>query len=148
MRAFILALSMVVASSSVVAQSESASPGIARVAKLQQMKNNLGLTDEQVNQMREIRQAGGTREDVRAVLSPEQQAKAVKLRQSQKGKDMKRKGRLQHLDLGDEQVAKIQSIRQSGGSREEIRAVLTPEQRAELDASHDRRPSAGASPEH
>ena len=50
------------------------------------MKKSLGLTDQQVSEMRAIRQAGGSRDDMRAVLNPEQQATAVKLRQAHKGK--------------------------------------------------------------
>ena len=45
------------------------SGGGDRVARMQK---NLGLTDEQVKQMREIRERGGSREEMRAVLTEEQ----------------------------------------------------------------------------
>ena len=94
-------------------------------------------------QMRDIRQAGGSREDMNAVLNPEQQAKVAKLRKTHKGKGGDRKRRLQQLDLSDEQKTQIQDIRKEGGSREEVRAVLTPEQQAKLDAAHEKNKEAG-----
>jgi hypothetical protein len=39
----------------------------------------------------------------------------------------------QHLGLSDGQVSEMQEIRANGGSREEMRAVLTDEQRAQAD---------------
>jgi len=40
--------------------------------RLARMQRNLGLTDDQVKQMREIRERGGSREEMRAVLTEEQ----------------------------------------------------------------------------
>ena len=144
MKALILALSLTVASAGVLAQSEDERPSGNKVAKLERMQNNLGLTDEQLDQMRDIRQAGGSRDDMYAVLNPEQQAKAAKLRKTHKGKGGDRKRRLQQLDLSDEQKTKIQNIRKEGGSREEVRAVLTPEQQAKLNTAHEKNNGAGA----
>ena len=144
MKALILALSLTLVSSAVLAQSESEPPSGNKVAKLERMQNNLGLTDEQVEQMRDIRQAGGSREDMHAVLNPEQQAKAAKLRKAHNGKGGDRKRRLQQLDLSDEQKTKIENIRKEGGSREEVRAVLTPAQQAKLGAAHEKHKGAGA----
>jgi Spy/CpxP family protein refolding chaperone len=144
MKALILALSLTVASAGVLAQSEDEPPSGNKVAKLERMQNNLGLTDEQLDQMRDIRQAGGSREDMNAVLNPEQQAKVAKLRKTHKGKGGDRKRRLQQLDLSDEQKTQIQNIRKEGGSREEVRAVLTPEQQAKLDTAHEKNKGAGA----
>ena len=148
MKVLILALSLTLVSSAVLAQSEDEPPSGNKVAKLERMQNNLGLTDEQVQQMRDIRQAGGSREDMNAVLNPEQQAKAVKLRKTHKGKGGDRKRRLRQLDLSDEQKTQIQNIRKEGGSREEVRAVLTPEQQAKLDAAHENHKEAGGHAEH
>ena len=39
------------------------------------MQEHLGLSDEQLQQMQEIRAQGGTREEMHAVLTEEQQAK-------------------------------------------------------------------------
>jgi Spy/CpxP family protein refolding chaperone len=144
MKALILALSLTVASAGVLAQSEDEPPSGNKVAKLERMQNNLGLTDEQLDQMRDIRQEGGSREDMNAVLNPEQRAKAAKLRKTHKGKGGDRKRRLQQLDLSDEQKTQIQNIRKEGGSREEVRAVLTPEQQAKLDTAHEKNKGAGA----
>jgi Spy/CpxP family protein refolding chaperone len=144
MKALILALSLTVASAGVLAQSEDERPSGNKFAKLERMQNNLGLTDEQLDQMRDIRQAGGSRDDMYAVLNPEQQAKAAKLRKTHKGKGGDRKRRLQQLDLSDEQKTKIQNIRKEGGSREEVRAVLTPEQQAKLNTAHEKNNGAGA----
>jgi Spy/CpxP family protein refolding chaperone len=144
MKALILALSLTVASAGVLAQSEDERPSGNKFAKLERMQNNLGLTDEQLDQMRDIRQAGGSREDMNAVLNPEQQAKVAKLRKTHKGKGGDRKRRLQQLDLSDEQKTQIQNIRKEGGSREEVRAVLTPEQQAKLDTAHEKNKGAGA----
>ena len=48
MKALILALSLTLVSSAVLAQSEDEPPSGNKVAKLERMQNNLGLTDEQV----------------------------------------------------------------------------------------------------
>lgn len=45
--------------------------GPERMAKMQQ---HLGLSDDQVAQMREIRQNGGSREEVHAVLNDDQRS--------------------------------------------------------------------------
>lgn len=144
MKALILALSLTLVSSAVLAQSENEPPSGNKVAKLERMQNNLELTDEQVAQMRDIRQAGGSREEMHAVLNSEQQTKAAKLRETHKGKSGDRKRRLRQLDLSDKQKTQIQNIRKEGGSREDVRAVLTPEQRAKLDAAHEKHKEAGA----
>ena len=47
MKALILALSLTLVSSAVLAQSEDEPPSGNKVAKLERMQNNLGLTDEQ-----------------------------------------------------------------------------------------------------
>ena len=43
-----------------------------------------------------------------------------------------------HLELSDEQVAEMRRIREDGGSREEVRAVLTEEQQAKWDQARER----------
>lgn len=43
-------------------------------ARLQRMQQHLQLTDEQVQEIRTIRADGGKREDIRVVLTEEQQA--------------------------------------------------------------------------
>ena len=64
----------------------------AALAKMQglltmrRMQENLGLSDEQVTQMREIRENGGGREDIRAILTDEQLATMKERRGQNKGK--------------------------------------------------------------
>ena len=116
---------------------------------MMRMQNELDLTDEQVKKMREIRDQGGSMAEMQAVLTPEQQAKAAKLRKEHAGEREERKARMQeHLGLSDEQKAKMAEIRKQGGSREEMRAVLTPEQQAKFDAkrSQHRGPGRKANP--
>ena len=44
----------------------------------------------------------------------------------------------EHLELTDAQVEEIRAIREAGGGREEVRAVLTDEQREKADAARER----------
>ena len=132
MKKFVMALSLALATSIALAQTPGSPTGGGKSAPAAHMKDELGLTDEQVRKMREIREAGGSREEMNAVLTPEQQAKAAEMRKAHTGKRMDHMQ--EFLGLSDEQAAKIEQLRKSGGSREEIRAVLTPEQQAKLDA--------------
>ena len=144
-----IALGLALASSITLAQAQDGQqggpkaggkgPGMAR------MQQELGLTDEQLEQMREIRQNGGTREEVQAVLTPEQQAQAAELKKAHKGKGANRMKK--KLGLSDEQAAQIKEIQEAGGSREEIRAVLTPEQQANFDKMRSKRKGKAAQSE-
>jgi periplasmic protein CpxP/Spy len=110
-----------------------------KVAPPAQLKNDLGLTDEQVKKMREIRDNGGTREEMQAVLTPEQRAKQEELRKQHRGQ---RKSQMQQqMGLTDAQMKQMQEIRRKGGTREEMRAVLTPEQQAKFDARRAAHPA-------
>jgi Spy/CpxP family protein refolding chaperone len=117
--------------------------------RIAQMEDKLGLTDEQVQKMREIRDNGGSMADMRAVLTPEQQVKAAQLRKEHKGDLDERKAQMQQaLGLSDEQMAKMAQVRKDGGSREDMRAVLTPQQQAKFDAMRSQHgPKAPAPPE-
>jgi Spy/CpxP family protein refolding chaperone len=117
MKALILALGFTLASSVALAQV----PGDGS-SRMERMQKELDLTTEQVQQIRDIKKNGGSREEMRAVLTPEQQAKAVELRKAHGGKNAGGFERLKEgLGLSDEQVA-------------QMRAILTPEQQAKLDA--------------
>lgn len=52
----------------------------------------------------------------------------------------------QNLGLSQEQADQIRSIRQNGGSREDIRNVLTEEQRAQMDEHRANRSGNGDRP--
>jgi len=57
--------------------------GVDRQAQFQQ---KLNLSDEQISQMQEIRQNGGTREEIHAVLSDEQRAMVTEHRSEMNGR--------------------------------------------------------------
>ena len=67
-----------------------------RGKNLERMQERLGLSDAQVEEMREIRANGGSREDVRAVLTDEQRSQAQQWREENPDKARKMKLR-QHL---------------------------------------------------
>ena len=136
MKKFIMVLGLALASSVALAQPGGGSPGGEKAARMQE---ELGLTQEQIQQMRDIREGGGTRQEMRAVLTPEQQAKAAQLKKERHGSREDRTARMQqHLGLSDTQVAEIQEIREAGGSREDVRAVLTPEQQAQFEEARSK----------
>jgi Spy/CpxP family protein refolding chaperone len=146
MKIRMLTLGLILASGAALAQpAPHGSPGASEKHPYAvRMKDELGLTDEQVAKMREIREGGGTREEMQAVLTPEQRAKAAQLKQSQKGE---RRARVQQeLGLSDEQMEKMNEIKRNGGTREEMRAVMTPEQQAKFDAMRSKRPAHGPAP--
>lgn len=99
--------------------------------RFERMRQHLQLTDEQVAEMRRIREEGGSREEMRAVLTDEQRARAQEARDAHGDKFRKRMR--EDLDLSDEQVAEMRRIREEGGGREEMQAVLNDEQRAKLE---------------
>ncbi len=153
MNKLILAVVWILASCVAMAQSESAPTEVAKkLPPKHPMPNELELTDEQVQEMRAIRDAGGTRADINAVLTPEQKDKAVKIRKQRHGNPANRMDRMQQqLGLTDEQVTEIGEIKERGGSRQEvrdgIRGVLTPDQQAEFDAMQNKRKAKNAQTE-
>ncbi len=52
--------------------------------RLQRMQQHLDLSDEQVSQIRDIRANGGGREEIRGVLTEDQQARVREHRQKRK----------------------------------------------------------------
>lgn len=69
-------------------QSQSGNPqaNAAKGERQAQMRQALGLTDQQVAEMKKIRQNGGSREEVRAVLTEEQRQKMDKMRAEAKSR--------------------------------------------------------------
>jgi len=49
----------------------------------------------------------------------------------------------ERLGLSDDQVSQMQEVRERGGSREDMRAVLTDDQRAQMDAHRAQRKRQG-----
>lgn len=127
MKIFIVTLALALALAATTAMSEGkGGPHGGGKKHMARMQQELGLTEEQIAEMRQIRQSGGSREEVQAVLTEEQRARAKEMR----GERMTRMQ--QHLGLSDEQVAQMKEIREQGGSREEVHAVLTPEQQEKI----------------
>jgi Spy/CpxP family protein refolding chaperone len=92
--------------------------------RLSRMQKHLDLNDEQVSKIREIHDNGGRREEIGAVLTEEQREKFAKHRGP---KDrLKRMQKL--LDLSEEQMSQMREIHRNGGSREDVKTVLTQEQ--------------------
>ena len=67
----ILILALAVVSAATFAGDKEANRGGDRMARMQE---HLGLSDEQMQQMREIRENGGGREEMRTVFTDEQRA--------------------------------------------------------------------------
>ncbi|MEZ5568102.1 MAG: hypothetical protein R3E54_07160 [Halioglobus sp.] len=118
----------------------SAQPGQGPGAK---MLENLDLTDAQREQISEIRAQGGGGKEIRAVLTEEQRAQL----KAQHGERKAQRGpKIEHLKaqlgLSEEQAQQMRDIVEQGGSREEIRAVMTPEQQTQFDALRERHRAA------
>ena len=97
------------------------------------VQQKLGLSEEQAAQIKAIRENGGRREELNEVLTAEQQAKMASIKESHKGLREKRIAKMKkRLDLSDDQVEKIQEIRESGGTREDVFAVLSEEQKTKM----------------
>ena len=139
MKKHIVVLGLVLVCSLTLAQRQGTPEAGGQTQHMKRFENKLGLTDEQARQMREIRDSGGSMAEMRAVLTPEQQAKAARMK-SKKGARDQYKARVQgYLGLSEQQTAEMAQIRKEGGSREEMRAVLTPEQQSKFDTMHSER---------
>ncbi|MBW4472364.1 MAG: hypothetical protein KME45_18620 [Stenomitos rutilans HA7619-LM2] len=133
--ALALALSFVAPMLPVGAQSPSPSAG-----QYQKRGVNLNLTAEQKAQLKQIRES--TRSQIDAVLTPEQKAQIAAAKQQrqagQPGQRVKKaRGVWASLNLSADQKAKIQAIRQD--AKQQRDAVLTPEQRQQLEQARQQR---------
>ena len=140
------------------------------------MQQALGLTDEQAAQIKSLREAQRTamqtsresnRQQIEALLTPEQKEKFSTMKQRghkrggsermQKRMD-KRMTRMQEkLGLSDEQVAQIKSLREAqhtasqaarDSHRQQIEALLTPEQKEKFNAMKQKRGKRGGHKHH
>ncbi len=93
----------------------------------------LGLTDQQKNQIGEIRQK--SRSQIEAILTQEQKEKFKTAMQNRQGM----RGAIKAMNLTPEQNKQIRQIMQS--SREQINAVLTAEQKQQLQELRENKPS-------
>ena len=134
MKHITIALGLALISSLALGQPEGVAPQTGPGHK-RAMLEQLDLSPKQRETMREIRASGGGRDEIRAVLTEDQQSKLRKLKKSHNDPAGDRARRMKtHHGLSDEQAEQMKSIREAGGSREEVRAVLTEEQQAKLDA--------------
>ena len=89
MKNLILASAVIAAMAGALAMAEPAShlSEEEKAQRLARMKAHLQLSDEQVAQMKQIRAEGGNRDDIRAILTQEQQQKwdEARKRHRQKG---------------------------------------------------------------
>ena len=133
MKALAMTLALLMASTVAIAERPDGTHGGKHAQRRAHIQQELELSDAQVQQMREIREQGGTREEIQAVLTPQQQEKMATIRANNEGKRAQRMARMQaHLELSDEQVAQMREIREQGGSREDMHAILTEEQKAKV----------------
>ena len=114
------------------------------------LQERFGVTDEQLQQMREIRESGGSREDARAILSEDQRSQIDQYRQENprggsggKNREERITFMQQNFGVSDEQIQQMREIRESGGSREDARAVLSDDQRAQMQEWRQDHPRKG-----
>ena len=101
----ILILGMTMASAAIFADGEELEQDNSdRMAKMQK---NLGLTDQQVSQMRRIRDEGGSREEILAVLTNNQLAIMKQRRAEMKSKGRKGKRRAPAEDVQDQEEGSL-----------------------------------------
>ena len=71
---------------------------------------------------------------------------------SQKGGEHRAKHRAAHMQeqfgVTDEQLAQMREIRSNGGSREDVRAVLSDDQRSQMEQWRKDHPRSGQGPHH
>ncbi|MBD2277275.1 MAG: P pilus assembly/Cpx signaling pathway, periplasmic inhibitor/zinc-resistance associated protein [Nostocales cyanobacterium LacPavin_0920_SED1_MAG_38_18] len=134
-----LALTLIATPFAVQAEQNSSSPQAGQEWQKKGSFKKLNLTPEQKAKIKEIR--SNTRTQIEAVLTPEQKTKlqatmAEYKAQRQQGQEQRREGRgkkgdiFASLGLTAEQKAKMKEIKES--SKQQMDAVLTPEQRSQI----------------
>lgn len=131
-----LALTLSATPFAVHAQTNSASAPVVAQAGKKGPWESLGLSNQQKARIQQI--MSNSRTQVEAVFTPEQKAKleaARQARQAQRQQGQRPQageGRkiMAELNLTDAQKTRIRSIRES--TKQQIEAILTPEQRAKL----------------
>lgn len=131
--ALAIALSYAAPMLPVVAQS----PTPSAAGQYQKRGVNLNLTADQKAQLKQIRES--TRTKIEAILTPEQKAQlaAAKQQRQQGQRGQKARGMWASLNLTADQKAQIKSIRQD--AKQQMDAVLTAEQRQQLEQARQQR---------
>jgi periplasmic protein CpxP/Spy len=109
------------------------SPNVTRKQHRGNAFKELNLTDAQKQQFKTIRQ--NTRQQIQSVLTDEQRTKLESAGQS--GQSSDRKAVMKSLNLTDTQKQQMRDIRKK--SREQMLAILTPEQRSKFEQMHSQR---------
>ncbi|MEJ1932746.1 P pilus assembly/Cpx signaling pathway, periplasmic inhibitor/zinc-resistance associated protein [Nostoc sp. NIES-2111] len=130
-----IALTLTTTPFAVHAQTNSSAASVIAQGARKGPWESLGLSNEQKARIKQI--MDNSRTQIEAVFTPEQKAKleaARQARQAQRQQGQRpqagRRGNVADLNLTQDQKNRIKSIRQS--SKQQIEAVLTPEQRAKL----------------
>ncbi|MBD2327055.1 hypothetical protein [Alkalinema sp. FACHB-956] len=92
--------------------------------RIEKLKQELNLSQQQIDQIKQIRQS--TRSQIEALLTPEQKAQIKAAAGNRQG----RRGGMKAANLTDAQKAQMKEIMKA--SREKMKQVLTPEQQAKL----------------
>ncbi|MUH00155.1 P pilus assembly/Cpx signaling pathway, periplasmic inhibitor/zinc-resistance associated protein [Scytonema sp. UIC 10036] len=127
-----IALTLTATSWAVNAETISSSPFLIAQEQSREMRGpwqKLGLTDAQKTQLQEIRR--NTREEIDRVLTEEQRAQLNNAMQNQNGKRGGWRGIMNSLNLSEAQKTQIREIKRS--QKTKMEAILTPEQKAQLD---------------
>ncbi|HYX14083.1 MAG TPA: P pilus assembly/Cpx signaling pathway, periplasmic inhibitor/zinc-resistance associated protein [Nostoc sp.] len=146
------AIALTLTATSFAVNAQTASPSPVLLAQTPQKEKGpwkeLGLTDAQKTQIQAIKRDSRTK--MEAVFTPEQKAKleaAKQARQAQRqaGQDQRQPGQRQgkrgyaDLNLTEAQKTQIRQIRES--EKQQIQAVLTPEQRQKIEQFRQNAPS-------
>ncbi|WP_375506185.1 Spy/CpxP family protein refolding chaperone [uncultured Nostoc sp.] len=141
------AIALTLTATSFAVNAQTASPSPVLLAQTPQKERGpwkeLGLTDAQKTQIQAIKRDSRTK--LEAVFTPEQKAKleaAKQARQAQRqaGQGQRRgKGGYADLNLTEAQKTQIRQIRES--EKQQIQAVLTPEQRQKIEQFRQNAPS-------
>lgn len=146
------AFALTLTATSFAVNAQTASPSPVLLAQTPQKERGpwkeLGLTDAQKTQIQAIKRDSRTK--MEAVFTPEQKAKleaAKQARQAQRqaGQDQRQpgqrrgKGGYADLNLSEAQKTQIRQIRES--EKQQIQAVLTPEQRQKIEQFRQNAPS-------
>ena len=144
------AIALTLTATSFAVNAQTASPSPVLLAQTPQKERGpwkeLGLTDAQKTQIQAIKRDSRTK--MEAVFTPEQKAKleaAKQARQAQRQAGQQQPGQRQgkrgyaDLNLTEAQKTQIRQIRES--EKQQIQAVLTPEQRQKIEQFRQNAPS-------
>jgi periplasmic protein CpxP/Spy len=141
------ALALTLSATSFAVTAQTASPSPLLLAQSPQKERGpwkeLNLTDTQKSQIQTIRRDSRTKFE--AVLTPEQKAKLEAAKQARRAQGQtgqgqrQRKDKFAELNLTEAQKTQMRQIRES--EKQQIQAVLTPEQRQKLEQFRQNDPS-------